>query len=53
MARMLKMIDEYRNGNIDVYTVKRAIDVSMMSGDIDQEEYMTCWIWWTNDCWFD
>lgn len=40
MARMLKMIDEYRNGNIDVYTVKRAIDVSMMSGDIDQEEYM-------------
>ena len=40
MARMLKMIDEYRTGNIDVYTVKRAIGVSMMSGDIDQEEYM-------------
>ena len=40
MARMLKMIDEYRNGNIDVYTVKRASVVSMMSGDIDQEEYM-------------
>ncbi len=37
----MKLIDEYRNGDIDSYTVKRAIDVSMMSGEIDQEEYMT------------
>ena len=40
MARILKIIDEFRNGAVDIFTVKRAIDVSMMSGEIDQEEYM-------------
>lgn len=40
MARLLKIIDDYRSGNIDRFEVKRAIDVSMMSGDIDEEEYM-------------
>ena len=40
MARILKIIDEFRKGDVDIFTVRRAIDVSMMSGEIDQEEYM-------------
>lgn len=40
MARIMKMIDDYRNGDVDAYTVRRAIDVTMMSGEIDEEQYM-------------
>ena len=40
MARLLKIIDDYRSGNIDTFEVQRAIDVGLMSGEIDNEEYM-------------
>lgn len=40
MARLLKIIDDYRLGNIDTFEVQRAIDVGLMSGEIDNEEYM-------------
>lgn len=40
MARLLKIIDDYRSGNIDKFETQRAIDVGLMSGDIDDEEYM-------------
>ena len=40
MARLLKIIDDYRSGNIDTFEVQRAIDVGLMSGEIDDEEYM-------------
>lgn len=40
MARLLRLVDDYQEGKIDSYTVYRALDVALISNDIDSEQYM-------------
>lgn len=40
MNKILNLIDQLREGSIDIFTVLRAIDVSFISNEIDSEEYM-------------
>lgn len=40
MAKLLRLVDDYQEGKIDSYTVYRALDVALISNDIDSEQYM-------------
>lgn len=40
MNKILNLIDQLREGSIDVFTVLRAIDVLFISDEINSEEYM-------------
>lgn len=40
MAKLLRLVDDYQEGKIDSYTVYRALDVALISHDIDSEQYM-------------